>query len=1159
MIHNMIHNIKLIAVLALITFGAGQAWARGGGNIKTGTVTGGTLTFYKTYESGTLSDEIGKNGIEAEADKPVYIKATPDGIHTDANMELTAQESTGTGNAQARTLTRSGATDPGVGQTIAVSAVSGKPGIYSFTMPANGNNALVSATFAAKPMNTATISYIDADGITKNKDIGTVYILDGTEITLGRDGTDADNDNKPYETWYICSSTLAYNHTLKTLGNVNIIISGSLTIGTANSPVSSQGFNAKNNLCLYGHASATGTNSVKINSSSSAIFSLSGAVTITNCSLDLTSTNYYGVNADKGITITGCDAGTNSVKINSPSSAIYSMDAVTITNCATVEVTSSGSEGIYAQKDLTITGGQVTVTGANSKDGLISDENIILGWTKASDYIKASSYSIPSGKSVKTADGQRFVAYNMASEGDISATAIVSGSSTDATPTFTLAGINGKTLKPLDGYIVTADGSITLMSAKAADFTITTGEGTEAVTTPYYIYKASTEEAPVSVTLSYGGTDFVKLEGLPEGTTLDAVENQPLQRSFAMPAADVALTATAVTDLTASSTITYSGSAQTPAILLDESAFETTNYIVTDITPKEGSTLTEGKAVNAGSYTITVTGLGQYIGTASVDFTIGKADYDGTTTVSTYVRSGQATTGKTLTLPALPDGASYAATGTVEEETAALIDGTPTVSGTTLTFSTTYQENGASATITIPVTGATNFNDYSVVVTVTAKDKDEAGVTINGGEDKIVTYGATDFTLTKTVTDVGNGTGVWTWTSTNTDVATIGESSGTITIKKAGSTTIRAVYESDTTMGESEITLIVNPKALSVTADNFTVSYGDPAPAYTVSYSGFVNDETSSVLSGTLSFTCSYTSSSNTGDYTITPSGLTSSNYNITFKNGTLTVAAKAVESENGTTVTLDGNGYSVTIDEGSGSSAVIDGSVLDANGEVTIYNLDYSRKLTHPTESNKDVTIGTTPAKLYTTCLPTTPTTNTNVKYYKLASVSNNTLNFTEEISPAANTPYLMAVTGSNDIPEQVTGSSVTLKKTMTGSSANGYTMMGTHTGLSNANAISAAGGTENDTYILQPQSKWGKVTNKAGVYIPPFRAYIVGPATSAGARELNSSFDGETVGIDTLRLTDADGTEHWYDLNGRRIDKPTRKGIYIRNGKMTTTNFTN
>ena len=33
--------------------------------------------------------------------------------------------------------------------------------------------------------------------------------------------------------------------------------------------------------------------------------------------------------------------------------------------------------------------------------------------------------------------------------------------------------------------------------------------------------------------------------------------------------------------------------------------------------------------------------------------------------------------------------------------------------------------------------------------------------------------------------------------------------------------------------------------------------------------------------------------------------------------------------------------------------------------------------------------------------------------------------------------------------------------------------------------------------------------------------------------------------------RTTDADGTEQWYDLNGRPITKPATKGIYIHNGR--------
>ena len=1093
-----------------------------------------------------------------------------------------------------------------------------------------------------------------------------------------------------------------------------------------------------------------------------AIYSREGGVSITGGTVTATGKD-YGIRAEgsgKDVVISGAEV--NATALSTDGYAIYS------------------SKG-----GVSITGGAVTVDGTK---GISSSGDVILDWTNTNDFIKVSSYSVGFGKAVKTADGKRFVAYAPgATESDpMTATVIISGSIAKENDSYP---IDGKTLKPLVGYIVTVADDISLMdgtTAKAPDFTIDT--------TPYYIYKASTEQNPVTVTASYNGTDFVTLGGLPEGTTFDAVANQPMQRSFAMPAEDVALTTTTVTGLTASGTLSYSGSAQTPAINLDESAFETTNYTVTGITPKEGtnSQLTDGSAVNAGEYSIAITGLGQYIGTTSVDFTIGKADYDGTTTVSTYVRSGQATTGKTLALPALPDGASYA-TWTVEEETAALIDGAPTVSGTTLTFSTTSQ--GTSATITIGVTGATNYNDYDVVVTVTAQDKEETVITIRESTPITKTYGDADFTLHPSV-PAAAGSGVWTWASAHTDVATI--SDGTVTIQKAGEATIRLFFESQTHFGEASIKLTVDPKtlgiawntdglvydgtpkaptahltgvksgddcsveisvegdhtkagagytataslrgtkvgnyalpegnkskefsispkpvtvsstgvtankkiydgttsatlngsfafddgmiidgdnvtitggtgafadknvgtgktvvisgvtlggtdagnytlsaqptgitgsitkktvtvtsgitasnktydgttsatlsgssavisgkvtgdvlgvsasgsfsnknvgtgktvnissisltgsdrgnyvlassgnqtsatasitkkSLTVTADDKSVEYGDAAPTYTASYSGFVSGESKSNLSGSLSFSCSYTSSSNTGTYTITPSGHTSSNYNINYAAGTLTVGAKSVAYSGGT-VTKDENGYTVTLDEGTGSANTLP-------DDADLYSLTYSRTLTPPGSGEGEVTIGGQAANLYTVCLPFSPETGTDVKYYTLSGVSGETVSFEEVTTPAANTPYLIAVTGSTNIAESCTGMVVTSME-INSTTKDGYTFTGTFTGLTHAQAVGK--------HILQSHNMWRVVEASGSVFIPPFRAYI---ESTSGARMLTGSLDDEATGIDSLRLLDADGSEQWYDLNGRRISKPTRKGLYIHNGKVTTT----
>lgn len=92
----------------------------------------------------------------------------------------------------------------------------------------------------------------------------------------------------------------------------------------------------------------------------------------------------------------------------------------------------------------------------------------------------------------------------------------------------------------------------------------------------------------------------------------------------------------------------------------------------------------------------------------------------------------------------------------------------------------------------------------------------------------------------------------------------------------------------------------VAPAGLTVSAENKTKVYGEANPAFTVSYSGFVNGDTAANLGGTLVFDTSATVASPVGTYDVTPKGLTSSNYAITFNKGTLTITTKAL------TVTAD-------------------------------------------------------------------------------------------------------------------------------------------------------------------------------------------------------------------------------------------------------------
>jgi hypothetical protein len=90
--------------------------------------------------------------------------------------------------------------------------------------------------------------------------------------------------------------------------------------------------------------------------------------------------------------------------------------------------------------------------------------------------------------------------------------------------------------------------------------------------------------------------------------------------------------------------------------------------------------------------------------------------------------------------------------------------------------------------------------------------------------------------------------------------------------------------------------LTVKPAPLTIAAENKEQFFGEPAPTFTVTYSGFVLGQNQSVLGGTLTFTFSggITPGTTTpvGVYDITPGGLTSTNYDITFQKGAYTVKA---------------------------------------------------------------------------------------------------------------------------------------------------------------------------------------------------------------------------------------------------------------------------
>ena len=92
---------------------------------------------------------------------------------------------------------------------------------------------------------------------------------------------------------------------------------------------------------------------------------------------------------------------------------------------------------------------------------------------------------------------------------------------------------------------------------------------------------------------------------------------------------------------------------------------------------------------------------------------------------------------------------------------------------------------------------------------------------------------------------------------------------------------------------------------------------------------------------------------------------------------------------------------------------------------------------------------------------------------------------------------------------------------------------------------------------YILQASdNKWHLVKKAEGyenANIPAMRTYLLqngGVGANSLSMELLDDIE-DPDGIDTIRTIDTDGTERYYDLDGRELPGKPERGIYIRNGK--------
>ena len=162
----------------------------------------------------------------------------------------------------------------------------------------------------------------------------------------------------------------------------------------------------------------------------------------------------------------------------------------------------------------------------------------------------------------------------------------------------------------------------------------------------------------------------------------------------------------------------------------------------------------------------------------------------------------------------------------------------------------------------------------------------------------------------------------------------------------AGSQTLSVTFTPtdgvDYTTATTTVPLTVNKGNLTVTANNASRVYGAANPAFTPSYSGFVNGDTSAVLTGSPSLTTTATAASPVGSYTITAAAgtLSAANYSFTFVNGTLTVtkATSVLSVTSSLNPSVYGNSVTFTLTVGgSGSGVVPTGTVTFTEGGTTL------------------------------------------------------------------------------------------------------------------------------------------------------------------------------------------------------------------------------
>ena len=297
--------------------------------------------------------------------------------------------------------------------------------------------------------------------------------------------------------------------------------------------------------------------------------------------------------------------------------------------------------------------------------------------------------------------------------------------------------------------------------------------------------------------------------------------------------------------------------------------------------PSFTSTITEGSLVNSGD-------LGTFGGSCSATATSNVGSYEIVPTYTTNTNYQVTSISGTLSVTK----ATLTCTGSSHSITYG--DTKPTLS---ISYSGWKNSDTTSSLTTLPTVSTTY---------VAGSNKGSYNTVVSGGTATNYTFSYVNGIITVSAKTASLSWGTLTWTydgqehSTSctvsnkygSDTCIVTLTGNAITDYGTATVTASSLSNSNYTLPSSKTaTLTINKRPVTITANDETRGYGESNPTFTATITS--GSLVVSTDLGTISATCSATSSSPVGSYDIVPSYTANTNYQVTTVNGTLTIGSQ--------------------------------------------------------------------------------------------------------------------------------------------------------------------------------------------------------------------------------------------------------------------------